>query len=180
MFDKEAWSVIERGHALFFAKVPRLKEAAELFREATRLAPRWAEPFGWLSAALERLGDLPGALTARKQALKLDSADPRHWVSLGAILIELRHWREAVRALEKGVSLHPHYAEADARLFLADAYWGAGQRKKAEEQWRIVSKMEPGYPSGDKPMKEARAKLGMQSNDGKPRTRPKPESKPRY
>jgi tetratricopeptide (TPR) repeat protein len=166
----EATTAIERGHAHFFAKMPRLAQAAEAFREASGLAPRWAEPLGWLAASLERQGDVAAAIKVAKRALNLDPKDSRHWISLGAMLIKRHHWKEAVRALEQGLALQPHYAEADARLFLAEAYVRVGRKKDAEAQWRLVSAMEPCYPSGDKPMKEALAKLAKPPNKRMQRT----------
>jgi Flp pilus assembly protein TadD len=159
MQNAQARAAIEKGRAHFFAKIPRFAQAAAAFREASRLAPDWAEPLGWLAASLERQGDLAAAVKTARQALDLDPKDPRHWISLGAMLIKQHHWPEAIRSLKQGLALRPHYAEADARLFLAEAYVGAGCKKDAETQWRLVSAMDPCYPSGDKPMKEALAKL---------------------
>jgi hypothetical protein len=55
--------------------------------------------------------------------------------------------------------LNPHYAEADARLFLAEAYEKAGDILHAKEQWTLVSGMKGSYPSYDQPMAVARKKL---------------------
>ena len=94
-------------------------------------------------------GDLPAALNRYRAAIDLDDTDPRYWLGLGVALSKLRHWSEAVDALATGVALKPHYAEADARLFLADALIAAGHQKLALEQLEIISRMEPSYPSDD-------------------------------
>ena len=163
---RQAKAALDRGEAFFFAKPPQLAEAASAFREAASLAPRSPEPLGWLAGTLERLGELPAAVAIIKKALQLDPSDSRHWISLGAILVKRHHWREAIRALERGLDLRPAYAEADARLFLAEAYVGAGRRKDAERQWKLVASMPPCYPSGDKPMREALRRMTKPPNKG--------------
>ena len=69
------------------------------------------------------------------------------------------HYAEAIRLLESGIAMEPHYAEADARLFLADALERSGAIKKAIAQWQVVMHMEPSYPSRHLPMEEAKRKL---------------------
>ena len=104
-------------------------------------------------------GDHAAAIQHLKRATELDGADARCWISLGASLIQLRHWAQAVAALRRGVDLRPHYAEADARLMLADALIGAGQHVAARAQLELVASMQPFYPSYDRPIIEARRRL---------------------
>ena len=104
-------------------------------------------------------GDYPSALSHFKAAVKLDDSDPRYWISLGVCLMKLCHWREAVNSLKKGVELKPHYAEADARMFLAEALAAAGRIKEATKEWETVSGMVPTYPSYNAPIAEANEKL---------------------
>jgi tetratricopeptide (TPR) repeat protein len=108
---------------------------------------------------LKSSGNLPEALKLYRAVVDLDPSDPRYWLNLGFCLLELRHWAEAIRSLEKGIALKPAYCEADARLSLAEALEASGHLKKAVEQWKIVSKMEPTYPSHDKPIEEAKKRL---------------------
>jgi uncharacterized protein HemY len=98
-------------------------------------------------------------LQTARDAVSREPSDPRHWISLGVVLLGLRHWSEAVKALQRGIDLRPAYAEADARLFLADALEGAGRRAEARRQWQIVLAMEPCYPSYEEPIATARRKL---------------------
>jgi Flp pilus assembly protein TadD len=121
-----------------------IKAAHEAFKKASELA---------------EAGDLSAALKEYRQAVNLAPDDARHWIGLGVCLNELRHWTEAIKALRKGIELKPHYAEADARLFLAEALLADGQKSEAIKQWKIVEEMEPNYPSDDLPMEEARKNL---------------------
>jgi Flp pilus assembly protein TadD len=108
---------------------------------------------------LEQSGNLAAACAEFARATDLDGADPRYWISRGVALLQLRHFAEAVRCLQIGVDLKPHYGEADARVFLADALWLAGRKSEAEEEWLTVSKMTPSYPGYDNPINEAKERL---------------------
>ncbi|MBR1219262.1 tetratricopeptide repeat protein [Bradyrhizobium sp. U87765 SZCCT0131] len=108
---------------------------------------------------LQAAGDRPAAITHYRTAIDLDATDPRFWIAFGQCLSELHHWDEAIRALTRGIALKPHYCEADARLMLAEALYGAGRLRDARTQWDIVSRMQPEYPSYDLPMQEARQRL---------------------
>jgi len=101
------------------------------------------------------------ALTAYRRAVKVAEADPRVQIGLGVCLMKLRHWDGAIRALTRGIELKPHYAEADARLFLAESLFAAGDKRKAIEQWKIAEGMPSTYPSHEQPMDEARRQLAL-------------------
>jgi tetratricopeptide (TPR) repeat protein len=121
--------------------------------------PQTADALFHAAHELQHRGDYAGALQSYKEAIRLDGQDPRFHISLGTCLLALRHWPEAVKALKRGLDLKPHYAEADARLWLAEAYEGNGEKKKAEEQLKTVAAMSPSYPSYDAPINEAKQKL---------------------
>jgi Flp pilus assembly protein TadD len=109
--------------------------------------------------SLEESGDLAGAAAEFARATELDGTDPRFWVARGVALLQLRQFDEAARCLRAGVDLKLHYAEADARVFLADALWQAGRKAEATAEWLIVSEMEPSYPGYDDPISEAKRRL---------------------
>jgi Flp pilus assembly protein TadD len=119
-------------------------DAEKAFSEANRLAQQ---------------KDLAGALRRYREATDLRKDDPRYWIAYGVCLIELRQFEESVRALRKGIALKPHYGEADARLYLAEALLGARKRADARKELEVVAKMKPTYPSHDRPMVEAKRKL---------------------
>jgi tetratricopeptide (TPR) repeat protein len=121
-----------------------MQTATQAFNEAVRLQGE---------------GDMPKALVCFRRAASLDSSDARYEIALGVCLLQLRHWDEAVKALSRGIELKPHYAEADARLYLAEALTNAGDLARAQEQLKLVASMEPSYPSYDKPMAEAKKRL---------------------
>jgi len=124
------------------------RDAEAAFQEGTRL---------------EQEGDVPAAVANFRRAVELDDTDARYWVNLGAALSKLRHWPQAVEALTRGVALKPHYTEADARLFLAEALKSNGSARLAREQLEIVASMEPSYPSYGEPIEEAKRQLAAMS-----------------
>ncbi len=66
--------------------------------------------------------------------------------------------------MEAELALKPHYAEADARLFPAEALELSGSVEKAVAQWQVVLGMKPSFPSYHLPMGEAKvARFGENS-----------------
>lgn len=153
--------VLRAGQDLFFAEPPAYSYAVERFRQVVSLRPNWAEGRYWLGAALEAMGDDDGAAREWQVAHKFDPNDSRSLISLGVLRSRQRRFQEAIRLLELGIALKPHYGLADAKLFLAEAFRGAKRMKQARQQWLEVLELEPMYPSYDQPIKEARRKLRM-------------------
>jgi len=151
--------ILKQGQKAFFAEPPDYKKAEACFEKVTSLAPNWVEGYHCLASALEGLGEKARAVQAYKKAIECNCNDPRPRIALGRLLTSMAHLKEAIIELQLGLALKPHYCEADARLFLAEAFEKAKHLSKAIEQWKIVEKMEPFYPSQDKPMQEAQRKL---------------------
>lgn len=151
--------MLKEGQNAFFAKPPDFQKAKDCFYRVTLSSPKWAEGYQWLASVLEGLADNQQAAKAYRQAIQCDPKDPRPRISLGRLLACMGRPEEAIAELQRGVELKPHYGEPDARLFLAEAYEKANDLPKAMEQWGIVERMEPSYPSYDEPMQEARKKL---------------------
>jgi tetratricopeptide (TPR) repeat protein len=160
-------AVLRKGHDLFFADPPDYRAAMECFRQVTELAPDWAEGHQCLASAYDQLWDEKRAAEEYQIAHRLAPTDSRALIALGLLRTKQRRYKEAVRLLEAGVALKPHYCYADAKLFLAEAYVGARKIKKAIEQWQDVLKLEPMYPSFDAPMQEAQRKLQEHGVTGK-------------
>jgi tetratricopeptide (TPR) repeat protein len=151
--------MLKEGQKAFFSEPPDISKAKDCFRRATELAPDLAEGYHWLASALEALKDHGQAARAYREAIRRDGKDPRSKIALGRLLTSMGHLKEAIIELQEGVALKPHYGEADARIFLAEAYEKAKRLPAAIEQRKIVETMEPSYPSYDLPMQEARRKL---------------------
>jgi len=74
---------------------------------------------------------------------------------LGVCLTRLKQFAAAIPHLRRAINLKPHYAEASAHLFLADALKGSGQIDAACREWKLVLEMPNEYPEYDSAKKEA-------------------------
>lgn len=155
----DAMKALRDGHERFFAEPPDYEIARSLFIQVTQMCPKWTEGYHWLAASAEALGQIGEAEAAYRSAAECDPEDPRPVIALGRLLLEAGRFDEAVCELERGVKLKPHYCEADARLFLAEAYEVTGDLSNARTEWHRITQMEAFYPSYDEPMKEAKRKL---------------------
>lgn len=151
--------VFKEGQKAFFSEPPDYAKAKDCFDQVASLAPNWAEGHHYLASALERLGEKGMAAKAYKKAIECDCKDPRPRIALGHLLASMGQLKGAIDELQLGLTLKPHYGEADARLLLAEAFEKSKELSKAVDQWKIVEQMEPFYPSHDKPMREAQRKL---------------------
>lgn len=163
-FDKgsvsaDAHNALNEGNLHYFSDPPNYASAEQHYRKAIELAPQWGEPLHWLGSALEQQNKLEEACEAEHKAIQLMPSDPRPLINLGWILHLLGKNAEAVPYFEKGLGLKPHYAEADARLMLAEVYEQLGKMDKAITLWRQIIGMDSMYPSYEHPMEEARKKL---------------------
>jgi tetratricopeptide (TPR) repeat protein len=124
--------------------------AAEL-REAIRLQPGFAEAHNNLGLVLIQSGDDPGGIAALREAIRIapDYADAH--ANLGAALIPT-DGEEAVRELEKAVSLAPTSVKAVFNLAAAYAATPAHGLAKEIEQLRKATALAPTF---------ARARLAL-------------------
>ena len=155
----EASSLLRQGQSHQFADPPNAVAAEKAYRAAIHAAPGWGEPHHWLGSVLERQGYTQEASEAYRQAIQLLAGDPRPLIALGRLQLGRGQYSEAIESLEAGLALKPHYAEADARLFLAEAFEQSGNVEHAIAQWRVVAQMQPFYPSHEHPMEDAKKKL---------------------
>ena len=151
--------LLKEGQNFFFGDPPDYKKAKACFEQFVKLVPQSIEGHLWHGSACCAIGDFKQAIEAYRAAINCNTIDPRPRIALWRILIEIGRPKDAIEQLEKGIQLKPHYAEADARLFLATAYEKANQIGKAIEQWQIVETMTPSYPSDNAPIREAAEKL---------------------
>ena len=143
------------GQIYFFSRKPNYGAAVQEFQKVTSICPAWQEGFQWLGIALKKIGKVEEALTAFHNTILLSPEDSRPYIDLGILFTEKEQYAEAIEMLRKGLELKPYCTEADVRLFLAEALMKNGQLSDARSEWRRILEIEPGYPSGDLPQKEA-------------------------
>lgn len=156
-----AWRQLIQDGArhLHVADPPDYAAAEELYRQAANLRPDHGETAFWLGITLAQQGKLPEACKVLSTSIKLIPDDSRPLIQLGRCLQQLGRFEQVARYLQKGIDLHPHYGEADARLILAEVYEQACKLDKAAIQWRHILAMESSYPSDDYPMNVEQEKL---------------------
>jgi len=158
--SSDATQLLKQGMEAYFAEPPDSASALKCFERVTELAPTWVEGHHWLASCQQKQLDLQAkAIKSYRKAIECDPEDTRVRLALGRLLSQLGHQEQAIIMLKDGIALKPHYAEADARLFLAEAYERSGKIRSAKQQWALVADMKGSYPSYDEPMNEARKKL---------------------
>lgn len=151
------------GEIYFFSRKPNYDAAIHEFQKVTRICPTWREGFIWLGSALKEIGKIDEAIVAFRESIRLSPDDSRPYIHLGLILTEKKQFSEAIELFRKGIELKPYCTEADVRLFLAEALVNNGQVADACTEWQRVLEIEPGYPSGEMPQKEAEKMLAKYS-----------------
>ena len=147
------------GQTFFFQDPPDLKEAMKAFRRVVELNSDWVEGYHWLGSAQEKSGELEKAVESYRAAIRIAPSDTRPLISLGVCLTQLGQFAEAVGCLRRAIDLKPHYAEASAHLFLADALRSSRQMEAACKEWRLVLDLPPAYPEHNSAKEEATKRL---------------------
>ena len=147
------------GQTYFFEAKPNLPEALKCFRRVVELSPEWPEGHHWLGTVQEKNGELEDAVKSFEQASRLAPSDTRPLISLGVCLTRLKRYDDAIRHLRHGIELKPHYGEASAHLFLADALIQSGQTDAACSEWKFIAQLPPTYPEYKSASKEAKKLL---------------------
>lgn len=80
-------------------------DAAQLYRQAVRLKPAWAEGWGYLAASLYELKRYPEARDAYRRTTVLTPKNGPSWAFTGLCEYDLRDYRHAFDDLSKGERL---------------------------------------------------------------------------
>jgi len=123
----------------------RYAQAAETYRRAISVDPKFARAYGALAVVLTRLvnasySDVPAEMKERslelaRKAVSINPNSPQVQRSLGYVYLYRRQLNEAVEALERAISLSPSYADGYALLALIENDMG-----QAEEAIRLIEK----------------------------------------
>jgi VWFA-related protein len=136
---EDPWELLDRGISL--ARDNKPGEAIVAFRDALHLNPDMPIGQYHLAAELRATGDLAGAETELREALKRDpNAGPVHNF-LGILLFKRGDVPGAVAELRTSAQLQP--TNATPHFNLAQALEKLGDRKAAIEEYRTASTLEP-------------------------------------
>ncbi len=133
---------------VFYARGSALERAHEWPRaqadmnRALELSPDQPFVLNFLGYAMaERNEDLPLAREMVERALHARPNDGAIVDSLGWVALRQGDTKEALRLLEKAAELEPEDPSITGHL--GDAYWNAGRRIEAEDQWRRALVLKP-------------------------------------
>jgi tetratricopeptide (TPR) repeat protein len=133
---------------LFYARGSALERAHEWPRaeadmnRALELSPDQPFVLNFLGYSMaERNQNLPLAREMIEKALHARPNDGAIVDSLGWVLLRQGETQQALRLLEKAAELQPEDPSITGHL--GDAYWDAGRRVEAEDQWRRALVLRP-------------------------------------
>lgn len=127
---------VMRLHGVVLHQLARFPEAAEVWRQLTRLFPNDASLQNNLGGALGATGDLASAIPALRRACELAPEKPNHWYNLAKALAASSRAREACTVLDRLLELTPR--DTKARLLLADCCKTCGRLEQAEMELRSI------------------------------------------
>ncbi|MFN2421994.1 MAG: tetratricopeptide repeat protein [Gemmatimonadota bacterium] len=143
----------ERAHyelGMVLAALGRHEEAIARYREALRLAPRYARAHNNLGIALQTVGRLDEAVRHYRLALETDPGYARASHNLAIALEAKGEVDEAIRFYRLAIDADPKLAPAHVRL--AEVLRARGKPAEAIEHYRRGLEIEPD---------DARARLGL-------------------
>ncbi len=109
-----------------------LDQAFEQFEQARSLEPEESLPVIKLARYCEKIGDLEGALSAFKDATRIDE----HWwnyLQLGDFYLRQAQIEEALVAYEQSLQMNPR--NTDLNIKLGKVFWQMGREADAKEYW---------------------------------------------
>ena len=141
--DKADWALFfDRGVAL--DRAHEWKRAEDDLQHALRISPDEAVVMNYLGYSwADQNRNLGRARDLLQRAVAAKPEDGEVVDSLGWVMLRQGDVAGAVRRLERATELQPDDATINAHL--GDAYWAAGRRREAADQWRraLVFKPEP-------------------------------------
>lgn len=138
--------------------------AIKEFQRAAAMSPGSSyavEAYNYMAQAYVQLDELPKAIGAYKQALRLDSTRDDIHTSLGNLYFFQQSYEEALSEYGKAARLNP---TSSTRFSLGQAYMYTGRYAQAEEQFTMVQRLEPDKPNAYYGLGQSYTKQGLYSN----------------
>jgi tetratricopeptide (TPR) repeat protein len=121
--NPSAW-MAHNNFGLLLQGEGRLDEAAEHFREATRLHPNYPEALYNLGNVLASQGRLAGAEEQYQRALRLDDGFAAAHNNLGNVLLMEGKVDDGKRHYQRALEINPRYPDAQRNLAVAEEWRG--------------------------------------------------------
>lgn len=127
----------------YLSEAGAYKEAADVFREAIRIKPGFADAYYYCGAAYEKSGKYKEAAKFYREAIKLKTDFADAYFSLGVIYGKLGMYKEALNVLKQAVSIEPDFA--DAYFNMGVAYEKTGMYKEDIEANKQAVSLKPDF-----------------------------------
>ena len=131
----DALRLLREGQSHQFAEPPDYVAVEKAYRTASEERSKLgrALPPACVYSRATRLTRGSGRY-AYLRAIQLLPNDPRPLIAFGGLQHRLGQYAKAIQSIQAGLALKPHYAEADARLMLAEAFASANNLTQAATQ----------------------------------------------
>ena len=129
---------------LAYENLSQYPEAIEHFKRAIELAPEREDPYLYLARVYGKKHNFPAMVEILEQARKQIKGSVKIELALGAGLVGVERYAEAVQILTEVVRNSPD--EMDAYPNLAEAYRNTGEPKLATDTMRKLARRKPDYP----------------------------------
>jgi tetratricopeptide (TPR) repeat protein len=134
------------GMGRIFSSRSEWAEAERSFKEAIRLAPRWAQPHLGIAEPLRRRGDLDLAAAEVRKAIKLSPAFHMAYLVLDDILLQSEKYSEAIGVLHDAISRFP--SSAQLYSLLGEVYSTIRRNAQARDAYKTATELDPEYAEG--------------------------------
>jgi tetratricopeptide (TPR) repeat protein len=129
---------------LAYENLSQYTEAIQHFKRAIELAPEREDPYLYLARVYGKKHNFPAMVAILEQARKQITGSVKIELALGAGLVSVERYGEAVQILTEVVRNSPD--ELDAYPNLAEAYRNTGEPKLATDTMRKLARRKPDYP----------------------------------
>lgn len=139
---QQAWQLLHEGYRAQMRG--ELEESVELYSRSIAAFPT-AEAYTFRGWAYSFQGDYARAIEECKQAIGVDPEFGNPYNDIGAYLIEIGRWEEAIPWLEKAARAQRYTARCFPRFNLGRVYEHQRRLSEAQRQYELALSYEPNY-----------------------------------
>jgi len=140
--EKEAQRLFEEAYN--YHMVGEIDKAIELYKQSIEIQPT-ARAYTFLGWAYSMKGDYEKAIEACKKAIEIDPDFGNPYNDIGAYLIEMGRFEEAIPWLKQAMLAKNYEARHFPHLNLARAYMAMGRLYDALNEIKTALEIEPNY-----------------------------------
>lgn len=140
--EREAQRLFEKAYS--YHMVGEIDRAIELYKQSIEIRPT-AKAYTFLGWAYSMKGEYDKAIEACKKAIEIDPDFGNPYNDIGAYLIEMGRYEEAIPWLKRAIAAKNYDARHFPHMNLAKAYMAMGRLYDALEEVETALEIEPNY-----------------------------------